>query len=103
MGNNDYLGDDKKFAITINSQGFNMNTDPWKVTIVNGKNKIICDRNQNTVKDEHDQWYLLVDTMQLGVGTPKAIIEIDVPDTDFIDDHYRHEVYSMSLKPIVKP
>lgn len=97
-----YLGTEKKLAITISCQGFDMDRDPWKVTIVNGNNKIICTRTQNATKDIHDQWYLLIDTTQLGVGKPRAIIEIDVPDFDF-DDEYRHEVYVKPFDAIIKP
>lgn len=102
MKSSHYLGTEKKLALTITSQGFSMDTDPWKVTIVNGKNQIVCNRTQNAVVDSSNQWYLLVDTKLLGVGTPKVIIEIDVPDEDF-DDNYRHEVYVKRLDTIVKP
>lgn len=102
MKGSSYLGSEKKLAITINCQGFNMDTDPWKVTISNGNKQIVCERGHNAVQDVHNQWYLLVDTDQLGIGKPKAVIEIDVPDTDFEDD-YRHEVYVYQLEPIIKP
>lgn len=102
MKSSHYLGTEKKLALTITSQGFSMDTDPWQVTIVNGKNQIVCNRTQNAVVDSSNQWYLLVDTKLLGVGTPKVIIEIDVPDEDF-DDNYRHEVYVKRLDTIVKP
>lgn len=101
-GNRHYLGSEKKLAITINCRGFNMNTDPWQVTVVNGSKQIVCTRTQNSAVDGDNQWYLLIDTKKLGIGKPKAIIEIDVPDIDF-DDEYRHEVYSYPLDPIVKP
>lgn len=97
-----YLGSEKKLAITISCQGFDMGRDPWKVTIVNGGNKIICTRTDNAVIDSNYQWYLLIDTSKLGVGKPKAIIEIDVPDPDFADN-YRHEVYVKQLDPIIRP
>lgn len=97
-----YLGSEKKLAITITCQGFSMDTDPWKVTITNGCKQLVCDKDNNAVRDVHGQWYLLVDTDQLGIGKPKAIIDIDVPDTDF-DDRYRHEVIVYQLEPIVKP
>lgn len=97
-----YLGTEKKLAITITCQGFDMNVHPWKVTIVNGNNKIVCTRTQNTAVDSNEQWYLLVDTSLLGVGKPRAIIEIDVPDIDF-EDEYRHEVYVKPFDTIIKP
>lgn len=103
MESGTYYRSDEKLAITINSQGFSMDTDPWKVTIVNGCNKIVCDKDHNAVHDANNQWYLTFDTTPLGIGKPKAIIEIDVPDTDFVEKHYRHEIYVIPLKPIVKP
>ena len=97
-----YLGDEKKLAITITSQGFDMNTDPWKVTFINGCKQYVCTRTENSAVDADGQWYLLFYTTKLGIGKPKAIIEIDVPDIDF-DDEYRHEVWVYTLDPIVKP
>ena len=102
MKSSHYLGNEKKLALTINSQGFSLDRDPWQVTVVNGKNQIVCDRTHNSAVDDHNQWYLLIDTRLLGVGTPKVIIEIDVPDIDF-DDNYRHEVYVKPFDPIVRP
>lgn len=97
-----YLGSEKKLAITINCQGFNMDTDPWQVTITNGSKQIVCTRTQNSAVDGNNQWYLLIDTTKLGVGKPKAVIEIEVPDTDF-EDEYRHEIYVKQLDNIVRP
>ena len=102
MDKRHYLGSEKKLAITITCKGFSMDTDPWKVTVINGCNQIVCTRTQNAAMDSDNQWYLLIDTKKLGVGKPKAIIEIDVPDIDF-DDELRHEVYVCQLDPIVKP
>ena len=75
-----YLGDEKKLAITITSQGFDMSTDPWKVTFINGCKQYECTRSQNSAVDANGQWYLLFYTKRLGIGKPKAIIEIDVND-----------------------
>lgn len=97
-----YLGSEKKLAITINCQGFSMDTDPWQVTITNGSKQIVCTRTQNSAVDGNNQWYLLIDTTKLGVGKPKAVIEIEVPDTDF-EDEYRHEIYVKQLDNIVRP
>ena len=85
-----YVGTELKFSLTITSQGFNMNTDPWTATITNGKNSVTCSRGNNSILDS-SQWYILVDSSQIGVGQYYLIVEIDVPDNDF-PDGYRHEV-----------
>lgn len=85
-----YVGTELKYALTITSTGFNMDTDPWTAYVACGKNYIECKRNHNAVVDEN-QWYILIDTSILGDGTYYLAVEIDVPDDDF-EDGYRHEV-----------
>ena len=97
-----YLRDKKKLAITITRKGFDMNTDPWKVTFVNGCKQYVCTRTENSAVDASGQWYLLFYAERLGIGKPKAIIEIDVPDIDF-DEGYSHEIWVYTLDPIIKP
>lgn len=70
--------------------------NPWKITVSRGDKSIECTRDQNTVFDENDQWYFMVDTGVLGVGTYKVKIEIDVPDDDY-ESGYSHEVYGQNL------
>lgn len=94
-----YIGTELKLATTINCEGFDMDTDTWVATIRRGTNTITCSRGNNSVFSE-GQWYILVDTLQLGAGTAYIIMEIDVPDDDF-EDGFRHEVLKKKLCNIV--
>ena len=87
-----YVGTELKFALTITSSGFNMNTDPWTAIITNGKNSTSCSRGNNAIIDDNGQWCILVDTAILGPGQYYLIVELDIPDDDF-SDGYRHEVF----------
>lgn len=88
-----YIGTELKFALTITSSGFNMDSDPWIAVVTNGSNSIQYGRGKdNTVIDDNGQWYILVNTSELGSGQYYLIVEIDVPDDDF-SDGYRHEVF----------
>lgn len=98
--NSFFVGSTLKFAINIEREGFNMAWNDWKVTVTRGDKSIVCDRNTNSVFDENDQWYFLVDTGILGVGTYKVRIDIDVPDEDY-PDGYSHEVYGQNLCKIM--
>lgn len=92
-----FVGSTLKFAITIDRKGFNMNWDYWKVTVTRGDRSIVCDRDQNTICDEDHQWYFLINTAELGTGTYKVKVEIDIPDEDFVPEKVSHEVYAQNL------
>lgn len=91
-----FVGSTLKFAINIERKGFNMLWDGWRVTVTRGDKQIVCDRDNNSISDEDNQWYFLVDTKELGVGTYKIKVEIDVPDDDFPEKVCR-EVYGQNL------
>lgn len=94
-----FVGTELKLALTIECEGFDMDTDPWTVKVTRGNNSIICDKTQNALEDEENQWYILVDTALLGSGTYNIVVDIDVPDNDF-DDGFRHEVIKKELLKI---
>lgn len=91
-----YVGSTLKFAITIERKGFNMEWNNWVITVSRGDKTVICDRNNNTITDADGQWYFLIDTSVLGVGTYKIKVEIDVPDEDYASG-VSHEVYGQNL------
>lgn len=92
-----YVGTEFKCALTITSEGFNMDEDPWVATVTCGKNSITCKPSLGAISDEHG-WKILVDSQVLGTGPYYLSVEIDVPDEDFADG-YRHEVLKME-KPL---
>jgi hypothetical protein len=85
-----YEGTEIKLAIEITSEGFDMNKDPWSVTVKCGKRAVKCTED-NGANSVNGQWYLTVNTAELGKGIYYLIAEIDVPDAHF-SDGYRHEV-----------
>lgn len=94
---NDYfVGTELKIAINIECEGFDMNSDSWTARVVKGSKSIVCDKMQNSVKDENDNWYITIDSSILGSGIYYLVTEIDVPDDDFADG-FRHEVVKQEL------
>ena len=92
-----YVGTEFKCALTITSEGFDMDTDPWTATVTCGKKNITCSPSERAISDEQG-WKILVDSQLLGTGPYYLTVEIDVPDTDF-EDGYRNEVLRME-KPL---
>ena len=95
-GSKFYVGSTLKFALTIERKGFNMDWNKWTVTVSRGDKTMVCDRDNNSVTDKDGQWYFLIDTGYLGVGTYKIKIEIEVPDEDYASGISR-EVYGQNL------
>lgn len=96
---NKYVGTEFKYAITINSDGFDIDEDHWTATVICGKKKVVCQPDDGAIRGDDDKWYITFDTAELGAGAYYLVVEIDVPDDDFAD-HYRHEVIKLS-KPIL--
>lgn len=95
-----FVGTELKFALTIECEGFSMDEDPWTATVKRGSRKVVCQRGENSVKDD-DQWYILVDSSLLGKGECELVIDIDVPDPDF-EDGYRHEVWRQEFFMVLR-
>lgn len=85
-----YVGTEIKIAIAITSEGFDMDRDPWSVTVKCGRRTVTCTEDSGATC-VNGQWYITVDTAELGKGLYYLIAEIDVPDAHF-SDGYRHEV-----------
>lgn len=85
-----YVGTEIKIAIAITSEGFDMGRDPWSVTVKCGRRTVTCTEDSGAAC-VNGQWYITVDTAELGKGLYYLIAEIDVPDAHF-SDGYRHEV-----------
>lgn len=98
MKNDDYfVGGQFLVETVINTEGFDMNTDPWSCTVTKGSKYIEYDRTHNTYHDvEEDKWYIIVDSEVLGSGMYCLITDIDIPDIR-IDKGFRHETYMQDL------
>ncbi|MBR3625218.1 MAG: hypothetical protein IKN48_02550 [Bacteroidaceae bacterium] len=92
--NRHYLGSEEKYALSIDCEGFSMDTDPWTAYVTGGSGKQTFRRGENTVTDGNGQWYIIIDTTKLGVGMCYLTAEFDVPDHDF-PDSYRRQILQM--------
>lgn len=85
-----YKGTDLKFAINIDSPGFNMDDDDFTIELINGRRKVIIDKDNMVHGD--DGWYLCFDSSEMGSGDITIVVYAHVPDDDF-EDGIRTEVY----------
>lgn len=100
-----YIGDGVKMPLTIACNGFNQDTDSWTATFVTvwGK-RYVCDKTKNTAVGENGQWYLLVNTDELGCGQCDLYVDIDIPDGDFggarHETHFFEKVFNIEKRTI---
>lgn len=90
-----YVGTELKVALTIECDGFDINTDNWTAEVRCGRNSKQYTREQNTVQMD-GTWVMLVGTKQLGAGLYWLVTEYDVPDSDYTDG-VRHVVKKQPL------
>lgn len=77
-----FLKSDYKYAVTIEAEGFNMDTDDWTITVACGPRRQVFDRTNAIYNAGEHQWYIIVNTDQLGVGQSYISFEAKIPDTD---------------------
>ena len=77
-----FLGSDYKYAVNIEAEGFDMDTDDWKITVACGPRRQVFDRTTAIHDSGEDQWYIIVNTDLLGVGQSYISFEAKIPDTD---------------------
>ena len=92
-----YLGTELKFALEIESEGFSMDTDDFKVVIksVKKKKEIVIPKEEMLL-DENEKYLFTIDTEVLGVGDYWIYVYAYVPDEDF-PDGIRTEVQKLHL------
>lgn len=91
-----YQGTELKFLLDIQSDGFSMVNDDFKVTIKNAtKKEVTIDKSEMIVTDE-DKFLFTIDTALLGTGEYYITTTAYVPDEDF-DDGFRTEVQKSLL------
>lgn len=85
-----FHGGDYKYAVSMSAEGFDMNTDDWKI-IVRTRMKSVTFTPENSIHNlEEDQWYICLDTDMIETGQATITFEAHVPDTDF-PKGYRRE------------
>ncbi len=90
-----FVGTDLKFAITINCEGFDMDSDEYELQLRCSNKKVTLQKSDIVLGDQGEH-YLLVDTTQFPSGTLRLIVTAKVPDDDF-DNGIRREVGRIDL------
>lgn len=91
-----YQGTKLKFLLDIQSEGFSMVDNDFKVTIKNAtKKEMTIDKSEMIVTDE-DKFLFTVDTAVFGTGEYYIKTTAYVPDDDF-EDGFRTEVQKSLL------
>lgn len=77
-----FLKSKYKYAVNMEAEGFDMDTDDWTITVSRGPNKQVFDKTSASYDSGEGQWYILVDTDKLGAGQSYISFEAKIPDTD---------------------
>ena len=97
----DYFGSRLKFLVEPSADGFVKTRDNFIVTISCGEKKQEWEKDELIV-DEHDNYYVPVDTEFFGTGVYIITVKTFTPDEDF-DDGFRIGIDQMELCNILKP
>ena len=89
-----WVGSGLKWAVTMTCEGFDMDTDPWVITVTRG-NKSVVFTPENSINDG-GQWYICLDSSEIGPGEAYITFDAFVPDDDF-DEGIRHEIQKYKL------
>jgi len=90
-----YQGTELKFTLDIQSEGFSMADDDFKVVIKNTKKSVTIPKS-DMILDENENYLFTVDTGFMGTGEYWITTIAYVPDDDF-DDGLRTEVQKQLL------
>lgn len=90
--NNVFIGTELKLNINIEPMGeFTMDDYDWSVDVYCSTKRIMTIPKLSSIRIDSNNYVLLVDTEELGVGDVKCKITAYIPDTDFADA-FRTEV-----------
>lgn len=90
-----FQGTELKFSLEIESDGFSMQDDDFKVVIKNMKHEKEI-RKEDMLLDGEEHYIFTIDTAEFGTGDYWALVYAYVPDADF-DDGIRTEVQKSKL------
>ena len=76
-----YFGQTPKYHLEITAGDLEMQDYDFTVRLQRGSNSIVIPKSM-MIQDNGD-WYLTFDTKELGVGTVRAIVIAEIPDTDY--------------------
>ena len=97
-----WAGSGLKWAVNMTCEGFSMDEDDWTITVTRGNKSIVFTPDNaihevtETGGDETSQWYICIDSSELGPGEMYIIFDAFVPDEDF-DSGIRHEIQKYRL------
>lgn len=78
-----YVGTGLKWAVNMTCEGFDMNEDEWKIIVSRGSKTIEYTPETATYDDTEDQWYICLDSAELGPGNAIITFVAYVVDNDF--------------------
>ena len=84
-----YQGTELKFTLDIQSEGFSMADDDFKVVIKNTKKSVTIPKAE-MILDENENYLFTVDTGFMGTGEYWITTIAYVPDDDFDEDEELH-------------
>lgn len=84
-----YFGQTPKYSLEITAGTLEMADYDFSVRLQRGPNSLVIPKSK-MIEDNGD-YYFTFDTTQLGVGTVRAIVYAEIPDTDF-DGGLRTEI-----------
>lgn len=89
-----WVGSGLKWAVTMTCEGFDMDTDPWTITVTRGSKSVVF-TPENSINDG-GQWYICLDSSEIGPGEAYITFDAFVPDDDF-ETGVRHEIQRYKL------
>ena len=97
----DWSGQDLKYLINIESEGFDISRDEYRLILKRGTKTAELSKEHVVLRD--DKIYLCIEkeiVKPLGTGDLYLIVYADVPDADFLDG-IRTEVCRIKLATII--
>ena len=89
-----WVGEGLKWAVTMECEGFDMDTDDWVITVTRGNKSVTFTPETSINRD--GQWYICLNSSLLGPGEAYIIFEARVPDDDF-EEGFRREIKRYKL------
>ena len=77
-----YFGAKPKYQVTLEAGEISMDDIDFEVRFQRGPNFTVTEKNM-MMTDGEGNYFVVMDTTQLGVGEVRAIIVADIPDTDY--------------------
>ena len=101
-----FYGGEFKLKVSMGTiDGYDMSDDgiEFTCTFSTGNGDYTLTKSEMIpVEDDPTTYIAPLDSTVLGRGTLTVKYEVDIPDTDFIDDNHRHEVVEIPTKIKIK-